>query len=188
MHLSQIARERKSSKDQVFHALGVILLLLTVIGILLALFYRLDASGLADTDEEWHATNAWEMFQSENWTINTHFGSVDYFNSKPPLNLRAILLSFHLLGVSFFSFKLVWRDLTEGDGKTYSRILGRIGKSACCPNSPPDSSPVYPGGNRRPANSRRIPEHDPEKYLSVLAALAVFYHSSDSLFSDRVIF
>lgn len=106
MHLSQIARKRKSSKDQFFHALGVILLLLTVIGILLALFYRLDASSLTDTDEEWHATNAWEMFQSENWTINTHFGSVDYFNSKPPLNLRAILLSFHLLGVSFFSFKL----------------------------------------------------------------------------------
>lgn len=106
MHLSQIARERKSNKEQVFHALGVILLLLTVIGVFLALFYRLDASGLTDTDEEWHATNAWEMFQSGNWTINTHFGSVDYFNSKPPLNLRAILLSFHLLGVSFFSFKL----------------------------------------------------------------------------------
>lgn len=106
MHSSQITKEQKSSKGQVFHALGVILLLLTVIGVLLALIYRLDASGLTDTDEEWHATNALEMFQSGTWTINTINGKTDYFNSKPPLNLRAILLSFHLLGVSFFSFKL----------------------------------------------------------------------------------
>ncbi|WP_026662631.1 ArnT family glycosyltransferase [Butyrivibrio proteoclasticus] len=67
------------------------------------LFYRLGASHLIQTDEAYHATNAYEMYKQGNWIINTYRYAADYFNSKPPLCLDLMIVSYKLLGVSGFA-------------------------------------------------------------------------------------
>ncbi len=75
--------------------------------ILIRIFYRIDYPGIFDLDEAWHAVNAYEMYKSNLWTINTYMGEVDYFNSKPPLALIPVIALFHICGgASFFLFKL----------------------------------------------------------------------------------
>ena len=81
----------------------VMIVFLVLIGI--RLFSKLADTGIADLDEGWHAVNSYEMFMTNNITINTYGYKVDYFNSKPPLSLWLNMLSFKLLGVSLFSLK-----------------------------------------------------------------------------------
>jgi 4-amino-4-deoxy-L-arabinose transferase-like glycosyltransferase len=70
------------------------------------IFYKLDALGIADYDEAWHAVNAYEMYRSDSWTINTYEDQVDYFNSKPPLYLWAVLALYKVAGPSLLNFKI----------------------------------------------------------------------------------
>ncbi len=79
--------------------------ILAFFGMLLVfmLFYKLDAGYLIQTDEAYHATNAYEMYKSGNWVVNTYRYETDYFNSKPPLCLDLMKLSYKIFGVSGFS-------------------------------------------------------------------------------------
>ena len=67
------------------------------------LFTNLGESYLIQTDEAYHATNVYEMYKQGNWLINTYRYATDYFNSKPPLVLDMMVLSFKAFGVSGFA-------------------------------------------------------------------------------------
>ncbi len=67
------------------------------------LFYNLGKGYLIQTDEAFHATNAYEMYKQNNWIVNTYRYSVDYFNSKPPLCLDLMIISYKIFGVSGFA-------------------------------------------------------------------------------------
>ncbi|WP_035765331.1 ArnT family glycosyltransferase [Butyrivibrio sp. NC2002] len=67
------------------------------------LFKNLGEGYLIQTDEAYHATNVYEMYKQGNWLINTYRYATDYFNSKPPLVLDIMILSFKVLGVSGFA-------------------------------------------------------------------------------------
>ncbi len=69
------------------------------------LFFRLDADGIADDDEAWHANNVYEMYTSRNYLVNTYYYETDYYNSKPPLSLWLMTGSLKLFGVSLKSLK-----------------------------------------------------------------------------------
>ena len=67
------------------------------------LFHNLGKGYLIQTDEAYHATNAYEMFRQGNLIFNTYRYAVDYFNSKPPLCLDCMILSYKIFGVSAFA-------------------------------------------------------------------------------------
>ena len=67
------------------------------------LFHNLGNAHLIQTDEAYHATNAYEMFKQGNWIINSYRYAIDYFNSKPPLCLDFMILSYKIFGVSAFA-------------------------------------------------------------------------------------
>ncbi len=46
------------------------------------------------------------MVNSGNWLVTTFHDSVDYYNSKPPLNVWLIAASFKMLGISLWSMRL----------------------------------------------------------------------------------
>ncbi|WP_026511555.1 ArnT family glycosyltransferase [Butyrivibrio sp. LC3010] len=69
------------------------------------IFHNLGKGYLIQTDEAYHATNAYEMFKQGNWMINTYRYAADYFNSKPPISLDAMILSFKIFGVSSFAVR-----------------------------------------------------------------------------------
>jgi 4-amino-4-deoxy-L-arabinose transferase-like glycosyltransferase len=57
-------------------------------------------------DESLYATTAWEMLQSGELVGTTFNGTLDYYNSKPPLNVWLIALSFKWCGVNLVSLRL----------------------------------------------------------------------------------
>ena len=73
--------------------------------VLFLLFWHLGAPSVNATDEAYHGVNAYEMLKSGNWLVNTYQNEVDYFNSKPPLNLWLIILSYKIFGVSQFALR-----------------------------------------------------------------------------------
>lgn len=72
----------------------------------LRILWNIQYEPLMDNDETWHIGNAAEMFKSGNWLINTWKYQPDYYNSKPPLSLWMILISFHSFGVSLWSARI----------------------------------------------------------------------------------
>jgi 4-amino-4-deoxy-L-arabinose transferase-like glycosyltransferase len=70
------------------------------------LTFRLDREFLTDWDESLYTTSAWEMVQSGRWVATTFHGALDYYNSKPPLNVWLIALSFKAFGVGLVSARL----------------------------------------------------------------------------------
>ena len=80
-----------------------IVILAFVIAIAYMLFYKLGEGYLIQTDEAYHVTNAYEMFKQGNWLVNTYRYAADYFNSKPPLCLDMMVLSYKVFGVSGFA-------------------------------------------------------------------------------------
>lgn len=73
--------------------------------VMFLLFWHLGAASASATDEAYHGVNAYEMLKSGNWIVNTYRYETDYFNSKPPLNLWLIMLSYRVWGVSSFSLR-----------------------------------------------------------------------------------
>ena len=79
-------------------------LMIIFIGInIYMLFHNLGKGFLIQTDEAYHATNAYEMLKQDNWVLNTYRYASDYFNSKPPLCLDLMILSYKIFGVSAFA-------------------------------------------------------------------------------------
>jgi 4-amino-4-deoxy-L-arabinose transferase-like glycosyltransferase len=68
--------------------------------------FRLNREFVTAWDESLYATSAAEMVRSGNWLVTTFHGDVDYYNSKPPLNVWLIAISFKLFGISLWSLRL----------------------------------------------------------------------------------
>jgi 4-amino-4-deoxy-L-arabinose transferase-like glycosyltransferase len=69
--------------------------------------YRLDREIVTDWDESLYAISASEMAASGQWIGVTYLGQLDYYNSKPPLNVWLISLAFKALGITLWSLRLV---------------------------------------------------------------------------------
>jgi 4-amino-4-deoxy-L-arabinose transferase-like glycosyltransferase len=67
--------------------------------------FRLDREVLTEWDESLYATTAAEMATSGDWIATTFDGELDYYNSKPPLNVWLIALSFRCFGVGLASLR-----------------------------------------------------------------------------------
>jgi 4-amino-4-deoxy-L-arabinose transferase-like glycosyltransferase len=75
----------------------------------LALFnltYRLDREFVTEWDESLYAISAWEAVTRGSWIGTTFLGELDYYNSKPPLMVWLIALSFKAFGASLVSLRL----------------------------------------------------------------------------------
>lgn len=70
------------------------------------LTFRLGHEVVTEWDESLYAISAWEMARSHCWIASTFMGSLDYYNTKPPLNLWLISLSFKTFGPSLVSLRL----------------------------------------------------------------------------------
>jgi len=68
---------------------------------------RLNQEIVTDWDEALYAITAWESLQSGDWIGTTFLGELDYYNSKPPLNIWLIGLAFKTLGPSLLSLRVV---------------------------------------------------------------------------------
>lgn len=88
------------SKTKIF---WIIILIAFAAADIYMLFHNLGRGFLVQTDEAWHATNGYEMFKQGNWIINSYRYAADYFNSKPPLCLDLMMVSYKIFGVSNFA-------------------------------------------------------------------------------------
>ena len=88
--------------DRHFRSLAVAVLALAALNT----GYRLDREMVTAWDESLYATSAAEMVRGNDWLV-THFrGSVDYYNSKPPLNIWLIATSFKVFGIGLVPLRL----------------------------------------------------------------------------------
>jgi 4-amino-4-deoxy-L-arabinose transferase-like glycosyltransferase len=70
------------------------------------LTFRLGREVVTEWDESLYANSASEIVQSGNWLAVTFFGELDYYNSKPPLNVWLIALAFKTFGTNLWSLRL----------------------------------------------------------------------------------
>ena len=73
----------------------------------LNLTIRLGSETVTEWDESLYAISAWEMETTGNIVATTFLGALDYYNSKPPLNVWLIALSFKAFGIGLVSLRLV---------------------------------------------------------------------------------
>lgn len=64
------------------------------------LSYRLGSESVTEWDESLYANSALDMLDGGGLVVTTLGGQVDYFNSKPPLNIWLIAASLHVFGRS----------------------------------------------------------------------------------------
>jgi 4-amino-4-deoxy-L-arabinose transferase-like glycosyltransferase len=70
------------------------------------LTFRLGHEIVVEWDESLYGLSAWEMFNSHQWIGTTFRGSLDYYNTKPPLNVWLICLSFKMFGANLIALRL----------------------------------------------------------------------------------
>jgi len=70
------------------------------------LTFRLHTDTLQQWDESLYAITAWEMLTSGDWIGTTYLGNLDYYNTKPPLNVWLIAASFKLFGVNLIALRI----------------------------------------------------------------------------------
>jgi 4-amino-4-deoxy-L-arabinose transferase-like glycosyltransferase len=70
------------------------------------LTFRLSQEFLTEWDESLYATTAAEALDDGHWIATTFNGDLDYYNTKPPLNVWLIALAFAALGKSLVSLRL----------------------------------------------------------------------------------
>ena len=86
-----------------------LLLVLAAAVLVLAVFnltFRLGSEGLTEWDESLYVTTALEIVDSHDWVGTTFRGTLDYSNSKPPLNVWLVALSTRAFGVSLVALRL----------------------------------------------------------------------------------
>jgi 4-amino-4-deoxy-L-arabinose transferase-like glycosyltransferase len=81
---------------------GGIVLLLSAFN----LIFRLGHEIVVEWDESVYGISAWEMFNNQQWIATTFRGSLDYYNTKPPLNVWLICLAFKLFGANLIALRL----------------------------------------------------------------------------------
>ena len=70
------------------------------------LTYRLSSESVTEWDESLYANNALEMLDGGSVVVTTIGGEVDYFNSKPPLNVWLIAGSLRMFGRSLLALRI----------------------------------------------------------------------------------
>jgi len=70
------------------------------------LFFRLGREGVTEWDESLYAITAAEIVACGHWIGTTFMGALDYYNTKPPLNVWLIALSFKAFGSNLVSLRL----------------------------------------------------------------------------------
>ncbi len=70
------------------------------------LTFRVNREFVSEWDESLYAISAWEMQDSGNWIGFTTFGQLDYSNTKPPLNVWLLVLSFKAFGRGIVSMRV----------------------------------------------------------------------------------
>jgi 4-amino-4-deoxy-L-arabinose transferase-like glycosyltransferase len=88
--------------DRLFRAGALVVLAIAAFN----LFFRLDREIVTEWDESLYAITAGETARHGNWLATTLNGQVDYYNTKPPLNVWLIAVAFKTFGVNFFSLRL----------------------------------------------------------------------------------
>jgi 4-amino-4-deoxy-L-arabinose transferase-like glycosyltransferase len=71
------------------------------------LLFRLGSEVVSEWDESLYAISAWEMGKSGHFVATTFLGALDYYNTKPPLNVWLIALSFKAFGINLTSLRVV---------------------------------------------------------------------------------
>jgi 4-amino-4-deoxy-L-arabinose transferase-like glycosyltransferase len=69
------------------------------------LTFRLGRESLTEWDGSLYAHSALEMIESGDWVGTTFYGALDYYNSKPPLNVWLIALSLATFGSSLVAVR-----------------------------------------------------------------------------------
>ena len=85
-----------------FRAGAVLVLALAAVN----LFVRLDREVVTEWDEALYAISAAETARNGNWIGTTFGGTLDYYNTKPPLNVWLIATSFRAFGISLFTLRI----------------------------------------------------------------------------------
>jgi 4-amino-4-deoxy-L-arabinose transferase-like glycosyltransferase len=70
------------------------------------LSYRLGQEAVNEWDEALYAVSAWESVTSGQWIATTFMGEIDYYNTKPPLNIWLIKLAFKAFGANLISLRM----------------------------------------------------------------------------------
>jgi 4-amino-4-deoxy-L-arabinose transferase-like glycosyltransferase len=70
------------------------------------LTFRIDREIVTEWDESLYAITASEILQSHNWVGTTFMGALDYYNTKPPLNVWLIALAFKTLGPGLLALRI----------------------------------------------------------------------------------
>ena len=71
------------------------------------LWFRVAEEAVRQWDESLYAISALETVRNDTWIGITFRGAVDYYNTKPPLNVWLIALSFEAFGVNLPALRLV---------------------------------------------------------------------------------
>src|SRR5262249_10886795 len=71
------------------------------------LLFRLGSEFVTEWDESLYAISSSEMLRSGNWIGTTFLGSLDYYNTKPPLNIWMLAIVFKTLGTNLIALRLV---------------------------------------------------------------------------------
>ena len=71
------------------------------------LWFRIGAELVSEWDEALYATTAAEMVPRTDWIGTTFQGALDYYNTKPPLNVWLIALAFKTFGHNLVALRLV---------------------------------------------------------------------------------
>jgi 4-amino-4-deoxy-L-arabinose transferase-like glycosyltransferase len=83
-------------------------LLAVVLGLAaLNLAFRLDSEVVTEWDEALYAISAAETLRTGQWVAVTFRGTLDYYNTKPPLNVWLIALAFKTFGINLVSLRLI---------------------------------------------------------------------------------
>jgi 4-amino-4-deoxy-L-arabinose transferase-like glycosyltransferase len=72
----------------------------------LNLAFRLEREVVTEWDEALYAISAAETLRTGHWVAVTFRGTLDYYNTKPPLNVWLIALAFKAFGVNLVSLRL----------------------------------------------------------------------------------
>jgi 4-amino-4-deoxy-L-arabinose transferase-like glycosyltransferase len=73
----------------------------------LNLTFRIGSEIVTEWDESLYAVTAWELLDNSNWVGTTFLRELDYYNSKPPLNVWLVALAFKAFGTNLVSLRIV---------------------------------------------------------------------------------
>ena len=70
------------------------------------LTFHINQETVTEWDESLYAMSAWEMLGHHQWIGTTFKGALDYYNTKPPLNIWLIYFGFKAFGINLMSLRL----------------------------------------------------------------------------------